>query len=29
MEILDGTDDGKRAELLAERLRQWKAITNV
>jgi hypothetical protein len=24
--ILDGTDDGPRAELIAERLKQWKAI---
>jgi hypothetical protein len=28
MSILDGRDDGKRAELLAERLRHWKAIAN-
>jgi hypothetical protein len=26
--ILDGGDDQQRAELIAERLRQWKAITN-
>lgn len=29
MAVLDGVDDGRRAELMAERLRQWKAITNV
>jgi len=29
MGILDGRDDGKRAELLAERLRQLKSIKNV
>ena len=28
MTILDGTDDRQRAELLAERLRMWKSITN-
>jgi hypothetical protein len=28
MSILDGGDDRQRAELIAERLRQWKAITN-
>jgi hypothetical protein len=28
MSILDGGDDRQRAELLAERLRQWKSITN-
>jgi hypothetical protein len=28
MSILEGGDDGQRAELIAERLRQWKAITN-
>jgi hypothetical protein len=28
MGILDGGDDGRRADLLAERLRQWKAITS-
>ena len=27
--ILDGRDDRKRAELIAERLRQWKSIKNV
>ena len=27
--ILDGRDDRKRAELIAERLRDWKSITNV
>jgi hypothetical protein len=27
MEILDGRDDEKRAELIAERLRQWKSAT--
>ena len=26
--ILDGTDDRRRAELIAERLRSWKAISN-
>ena len=26
MRILEGRDDGKRAELIAERLRQWKSI---
>jgi hypothetical protein len=26
--VLDGRDDRKRAELIAERLRDWKAITN-
>ena len=26
MGILDGRDDGKRAELIAERLKQWKSI---
>jgi hypothetical protein len=26
--ILDGGDDRQRAELIAERLRQWKSITN-
>ena len=29
MKILDEGDDGERAELIAERLKQWKAITNV
>ena len=24
--ILDGNDDGKRAELIAERLKRWKSI---
>jgi len=28
MSILDGRDDQLRAELIAERLRQWKSITN-
>jgi len=28
MNILDGPDDRQRVELLAERLRQWKSITN-
>ena len=27
MTILDGRDDGKRAELIAERLRHWTSIT--
>jgi hypothetical protein len=27
MAILDGRDDEKRAELIAERLRQWKSAT--
>jgi hypothetical protein len=27
--ILDGNDDQRRAELIAERLRRWKSITNV
>ena len=27
MEILDGRDDEKRADLIAERLRQWKSVT--
>jgi hypothetical protein len=26
--ILDGRDDGKRAELIAERLRNWKSISS-
>ena len=26
--ILDGNDDRRRAELIAERLRRWKSITN-
>jgi hypothetical protein len=26
--VLDGRDDRKRADLIAERLRDWKAITN-
>jgi hypothetical protein len=26
--ILDGPDDGKRAQLIAERLKRWKSITN-
>ena len=29
MSILDGRDDRKRAELIAERLRHWKSIKNV
>lgn len=28
LSILDGRDDQKRAELIAERLRNWKSITN-
>jgi hypothetical protein len=28
MTILDGRDDRQRAELIAERLRNWKSITN-
>jgi hypothetical protein len=28
MTILDGRDDRHRAELIAERLRHWKSITN-
>jgi hypothetical protein len=28
MRILDGDDDGRRAELIAERLKRWKSITN-
>jgi hypothetical protein len=28
MSILDGLDDRQRAELIAERLRRWKSITN-
>ena len=28
MSLLDGSDEGHRAELIAERLEQWKAITN-
>ena len=28
MSILDGSDDRQRAELIAERLRQWKSLTN-
>ena len=28
MSILDGRDDRQRAELIAERLRRWKSITN-
>ena len=27
MSILDGSDDRRRAELIAERLRLWKSIT--
>ena len=29
METLDGRDDEKRADLIAERLRQWKSVTKV
>ena len=29
MTILDGRDDRQRAELIAERLKHWKSITNV
>jgi hypothetical protein len=29
MDILDGRDDQQRAELIAERLKHWKSITNV
>lgn len=29
MSILDGPDDQRRAELITERLKQWKSITNV
>jgi hypothetical protein len=28
LSILDGRDDGRRAELIAERLSQWKSLTN-
>jgi hypothetical protein len=28
LSTLDGDDDGRRAELIAERLRQWKSISN-
>jgi hypothetical protein len=28
MSILDGRDDRKRAELIAERLKHWKSIKN-
>jgi hypothetical protein len=28
MSILDGSDERQRAELIAERLRHWKSITN-
>ena len=28
MSILDGPDDRKRAELIVERLKHWKSITN-
>jgi len=28
LSIMDGGDDRKRAELIAERLRQWKSLTN-
>ena len=29
MSILDGSDDKRRAELMAERLKQWKSIVSV
>jgi hypothetical protein len=29
MSILDGPDDRRRAELIAERLTHWKSTTNV
>ena len=28
LSILDGRDDQRRAELIAERLTQWKSLTN-
>jgi hypothetical protein len=28
LRILDGQDDRRRVELLAERLKNWKSITN-
>jgi hypothetical protein len=28
MSILDGPEDGRRAELISERLKRWKAIAN-
>jgi hypothetical protein len=28
MSVLDGRDDRQRAELIAERLTQWKSSTN-
>jgi hypothetical protein len=28
LSILDGSDDQRRAELIAERLSQWKSLTN-
>jgi hypothetical protein len=28
MSLLDGSDEQRRAELIAERLGQWKSITN-
>jgi hypothetical protein len=28
MSILDGHDDRRRAELISERLKRWKSITN-
>jgi hypothetical protein len=28
MGILDGNDDRRRAELIAEQLRRWKSIAN-
>jgi hypothetical protein len=29
MRIMDGHDDQRRVELIAERLSRWKSITNV
>ncbi len=28
LSVLDGSDDQKRAALLAERLKHWKSLTN-
>jgi hypothetical protein len=28
MNVLDGSDDGLRAAMIAERLRHWKSLTN-
>jgi hypothetical protein len=28
LNIMDGRDDRQRAELIAERLKDWKSITN-